>query len=212
MGYITLAELGASSVPTPSSGKDQLYFDSSDGLLKRKSSAGTVTIVSSNEGVYRTVSQANAFVAALSGLSANTFFFTHAGILAVQGASAANGAQGLFYSRTADYSSTSFTTKYRLSAQLHTNATAPTVSYTFGLHAVTGIAGAAGQLTYTIGAATSGSTVVFTTQGASTQGQGNSGDFTIPADGYYAICVVPTGAGAANSAAGFTAQLQMRNV
>jgi hypothetical protein len=217
MGYITLAEIAAASVPTPSAGSDNVYFDSADGLWKKKNSSGTVTVYATNDSVYRTVTQASAFATA-SALTAAVYFPTHAGAVAVTGTSAASAAQGLFYSRTADYSQTTLATKYRIAAQLHVNATAPTITFVMGLHPVTAVAGAAGQLTYTVGAAIAGSTVTYTTPGASSQNgsgatntTGLSGDFAIPADGYYVPAVVPSGAGAANSVVGLTWQLQMRS-
>lgn len=81
-----------------------------------------------------------------------------------------------------------------------------------GVYPITAAAGGSGVLSETIGTVVSGSTVAFTTPSASSQNQGNSGDFTVPADGYYAIGVVGSGTQASNSYLGLTAQLQTRTV
>ncbi len=40
MGYVTLEEIAAASVPTPASGKNNLFFDTAEGALKVKDDVG----------------------------------------------------------------------------------------------------------------------------------------------------------------------------
>lgn len=104
------------------------------------------------------------------------------------------------------------TLAYRLSAVLATNATAPTVSFTYGLYPITAVAGGANVNTMTLGTVVTGSTVLFATPAASTQFQANSGDFTPPVAGYYCLAMACSGTGAANSAVALGANLQRRRV
>jgi len=62
-------------------------------------------------------------------------------------------------------------------------------------------------MTPTIGAVVTGSE----DPGASTQNQGDTGDFTIPADGYYCLGAIASNAQAANSDVLSSAQLMVRN-
>lgn len=120
----------------------------------------------------------------------------------------------VIYFDPADYAASGRTTKCRLRAQLFTNSVAPTVTFTVGLYPVTVFGGGSGAFPFvtTLGAVTSGSTVAFTTPGASNGGaQSNSGDFTGPTAGFYVIGVAVSGAAAANSAEAIRVQLQVRN-
>lgn len=127
-------------------------------------------------------------------------------------ASGATAGLSVFYIDPADFTAGTRTTKYRVRAGCLTNATAPTINYTVGLYPVTAVAGGAATVSITLGAVTAGSTVAFNAQGASTPAQGNSGDFTAPVAGYYALATVVSGTAAANSAAAVRARLQMRQV
>jgi hypothetical protein len=119
-----------------------------------------------------------------------------------------------FYFDPADWAASPRTTKLRVRAQVITNAVAPTVSYTTGLYPVATWGGASGAspTVATISAVVTGSTVAITTPSANTANQGNSGDFTAPASGWYVLAVVPSGTAAANSLQNIEAYLQMRQV
>jgi len=117
-----------------------------------------------------------------------------------------------FYFDDADYSVTSMTTKLRVRGQVLNNGTAwSTVTATFGLYPVT-VSGAAGDLTLTLGTVVTGSTVAIANPSANTVNQGNSGDFAVPADGYYGLGVVLSAAITANAASLLSAHLQVRHV
>lgn len=118
----------------------------------------------------------------------------------------------LLYLDDADYTVGSLSTMLRVRAQCLTNATASTITATVGFHAITACAGSADNFQLTLAAATSGSTVAFASQGASTRAQGNSGDFAFPADGYYCLGLVLSGSMPANSHHMFSAQLQVRHI
>lgn len=168
-------------------------------------------LASPNNGAYKSVYRSGGFATSLGITTANVVFAL--GILTgISSGGAGTAVPDQFYFATGDYTVAGLTQKLRVRAQCVTNATAPTVTITFGLYPITASAGASGQLTFTIGAVVSGSTVAFVTPSASTQNQNNSGDFTVPADGYYALGYVGSGTQAANSAVGLTAQLQTRNV
>lgn len=116
------------------------------------------------------------------------------------------------YFDDADAVTTTLAQKLRLRAQVNTNATAwSSVTATFGLYPVT-FSGGADAFVVTLGTVVAGSTVAIANPGASTTSQGNSGDFTIPADGQYALGVVTSATLTNNAAALLTAQLQYRSV
>lgn len=112
----------------------------------------------------------------------------------------------LLYFAAADSTVSGLTQKLRIRAQHATGVTAPAVTLTLGLYPVTAVS--AGN--FTIGAVTAGSTVAFASTAANTLAQGNSGDFTIPSDGYYCVGVATSGNALGVSALSF--QLQTRNV
>lgn len=115
-----------------------------------------------------------------------------------------------FYFDDADFAVAGKTLKMRLRAQAAVNATKPTIKFTFGLYPVT-VAGGAGVLTVTLGTVVSGSTVEINEPAASTVSQANSGDFTVPVDGAYALGVVTSNTMTVNSAVLMSAQLQIRS-
>jgi hypothetical protein len=118
----------------------------------------------------------------------------------------------LLWLSAADYAVSGLASKLRVRAQLATNAVAPSGNWTVGLHPVSAVAGATGGLTYTIGAAVTGSTVVFTAPAAGSRLQGQTVDFTPPADGFYALGLVTSAAVATSSFVAVAAWLQTRNV
>lgn len=114
----------------------------------------------------------------------------------------------MFYFDDADYTVAGKTQKLRIRAVETTVAAGPAVTLTIGMYPVTAIS--AGALT--VGAVVSGSTVAFASTAANTLAQGNSGDFTIPADGYYVFGVANSGTTAASSGHSLYFQLQSRSV
>jgi hypothetical protein len=147
-----------------------------------------------------------------SALTAATWVFMENGGMAPAAAGQTVAFKGV-YIDDADYTVSGKTTKLRLRAQLSTNATAPGVNFTFGLHVVTVSGGGAGQIqASSIGAAIAGSTVAINAPGGSSQNQGVSTEFNVPADGFYMLGVTPSGAPAANSIQNFNAQLQLKHV
>src|SRR5688500_7100403 len=109
------------------------------------------------------------------GIGVNTLFAT-----------GANATPVAVYLAAADFSLTNRTTKLRLRAQVSTNATAPAITFTFGLYPVT-FAGGTDLLTATLGTVVTGSTVAIASPAASSTTQGNSGDFAFPSDGQYCV-------------------------
>ena len=119
-----------------------------------------------------------------------------------------------FYFDPADRTANTRTTQYRLRAQVITNAVAPATNWTIGLYPVATWGGASGSAptVLTLGTVVTGSTVAVNAPAATTASQGNSGDFTAPAAGWYVFGVVNSGAAAAGSSLVVTAALQARQV
>lgn len=118
----------------------------------------------------------------------------------------------MIYFDDADFTVGGLTQKLRLRALLATNATSlGTQTVTAGLYPVT-VAGTTDNLLFTLGTVVSGSTATFVNPSASTITPAVSGDFTIPADGAYALGFTLSASMANNSAALLSAQLQTRNV
>lgn len=129
------------------------------------------------------------------------------------GSGGATAATAVGYIDPADYGVAGLTTKYRLTATLLTNATAPgTITFTAGFYPVSASAGGADVASFTAGVVTSGSTVAFTNPSASTLNQGNSGDFTAPAANYFSLAVVLSANIAADARTSMRLVLQYRNV
>jgi hypothetical protein len=84
------------------------------------------------------------------------------------------------------------------------------VTLTAGLFPVSSVTGSAGAISATMGAVTAGSTVAFASPSASTVNHGNSGDFTIPANGHYTLGLTLSGNPAVNSHISIAMQLQQR--
>jgi hypothetical protein len=160
-------------------------------------------------GEYRTLHQA-----AGSHTAARVADTYHLGHGDVAGTGNQADAFNIIYIDNADYTTAGVENKLRVLATLHVNNVAPTGNYTIGLHPVTrpGSSGGAGACIYTIGAAVAGSTVTFTTPAADSSNQGNSGDFAMPADGYYILGMVSTATVAGSSHLHITAHLQIHRV
>jgi len=117
----------------------------------------------------------------------------------------------MIYFDDADATATSLIQKLRLRAQVNTNNASPTITFTFGLYPVT-FAGGTDTFTVTLGTVVSGSTVAIASPAATSTTSANSGDFTIPSDGQYALGLVTSATMTTASAALLTAQLQTRSV
>lgn len=130
---------------------------------------------------------------------------------AVTAAADGVGGRSIFYLDPADWAAGSVvsrTTKLRVRAWVVPNSTQPNTTFTVGLYPVTGSSGADPDAT--LGTVVTGSTVALSSFTNSTPKQGNSGDFTCPAAGFYALAVVLAGSSAASSATLVAAALQMR--
>jgi hypothetical protein len=104
-------------------------------------------------------------------------------------------------------------TKLNLQIALAVNDVAPTGNYTFGLYPITrpATSGGIGLDIYTLGTVVTGSTVLFTAPAADGLLTGASGDFAIPADGFYVVGFVSTAAVAASSHLHMVSYLRYRN-
>lgn len=106
------------------------------------------------------------------------------------------------------------TAKLNVSAQLYVNDVALfTGTFIVGLYPFTrpGTSGGVGVNIYTLGTVVPGSQVTFTNPAADLRAQGESGLFTLPADGFYCLGVITSATVAANSLAHVTAQLKIAN-
>lgn len=165
-------------------------------------------IASPNNVAYRTIYQGIGTVT--TGKTAGTYLFippASGASITPAGSFEVGSGTGLyfFHFAAADYAVASKTQKLRLRSQIGIGGTAATITYTLGLYPLTISAGK-----WAGGSVTSGSTVALVNPTLNTVSQGNSGDFTIPADGAYAVCVVLSGT--ANVFADLSFQLQTRSV
>lgn len=155
---------------------------------------------------YRTL--LNVAATQVAATAAVDYFFGAGGVLQKETVDG-NLPQGLYFD-DADYTITGRTPKLRVRAQCYTNNTAPAITIAVNLYPISSVAGGPANVAQaTLGAAVSGSVVSFASPGANTLSQGVSGDFTIPADGFYCLGVTFSGVSAANSAFGVNAELQL---
>lgn len=131
-------------------------------------------------------------------------------LLVLTGANVA-GALSMLYLAMADHTVLGIPAKFQVRGQLATNAVAPGGNWTFGLHPVSATAGAAGGLTYTIGAAVTGSTAQIATPAASSRLRVVGAEFDPPADGFYCLGLVTSAALATAGFVAVTADLRVRN-
>jgi len=113
----------------------------------------------------------------------------------------------------ADFPAGARSVKYRVRAQLVVNATASATTHTVGLYPISAFGGGSGAIPNinTLGAVVAGSTVALSSAVASSSPEGNSGDFSAPAAGYYCLAV-NSGGTSANSLITLLAELQVRQV
>lgn len=141
-------------------------------------------------------------------VAAQTQWMGPSGATVSSGNVSANAA--FMYIDPADFAVTSKTTEFRLRITGFTNTVAPVSSFTFQMAPINSVAGSAGALTLTLGAGT-GSTVVFTTPGASSRMQSVSTTFSLSAN-WYAITAINSALTATNSASFWRADLQVHNI
>jgi len=159
-------------------------------------------IASPGNAVYRLLHQvASAFGA---GTAAATYLQTLGNLTNAVNGTAVTAAP---YLDPVDFAVSGKTARYRLQAQVLTNAVAPGVNLTFGLYPVSTVKGAAGGITFNVGTVITGSTVAINAPAKESLNQGNSGDFTAPAANFYVIGCVVSGTTAASSWINTSAQL-----
>lgn len=166
---------------------------------------------STNNVTYKTIAD---YRVVFSNVDATgTFFAGEDGVKLGTGVAGNRPIQSLIDFVPADYAVSAKTTKLRVRAQIAVNGTAAgTAVLTMGLYPITISDGGAVLIKYNAGTVVSGSTVAPATT-INTFNRGNSGDFTAPGEGGYALaCAITTAAVAANSICIVTAQLQVRNV
>lgn len=182
----------------------------------------TGTLPTANGGMdtatYHTILQAQGWLN--SATTANTFWL-------VTGTSQINtctsGGSGnaimpaMIYISSSDYPTVNgLAPKLRIRANLYVNNTAPTGTWTFGLYPMTspgaGNSGGVGVRAHTIGTVVSGSNGASqATPAAATNYNLTSSDFALPANGWYAICIVTNATIATNSTVQLDAKLQLHN-
>lgn len=166
-------------------------------------------LASANNSVYKTLLSSGGVLS--TDRIAGTYTFTEAGSLLASGSTVGGNGLTAIYLDDADYSVGSLTAKLRMRAQVSTNATQPTLTFTVGLYPVT-VTGAADAITATLGTVVSGSTVAIASPAASTVTSGVGSDFNIPADGLYVMGVVTSATLTNNNVSLVNMSLQTRNV
>lgn len=164
-------------------------------------------LASPNNGVYRTVVNAGGLFTADA--TTGVQLFTTSGLFVGSGVSSSV-ALALFHLQAAAFSVAGKTTRLRVSILVGENATVSGATFTAGLYPVT-IAGAADAVTVTAGTVVATSTAAVAAPSTNSLTNANSSDFTMPADGAYALGVNVTGTHGANAAANITARLTFRH-
>lgn len=116
------------------------------------------------------------------------------------------------YFDDADYSASEVTQKLRIRAYIACNKVTAAIKFTFGLYPMTINEGSNDQLAINAGAVVGGSTVEISEPVAKTFTTAVGSDFTVPADGAYALGCVTSGTLTNNSLLFLAAQLQTRSV
>lgn len=173
-------------------------------------------LAASTQAAYRTILSVNGSLPN-DAASANYIMYQD-GSMVASPASITSGVTGkpipaLLNLVAADWTVASLTPKLQTRLAIGPNATAPAENFALSLYPVT-IAGAADTLTFTLGAAVSGSgTTNMVTPGASAFTTAvTSADFTLPSNGVYALGLATSGTLANNSAVAVSGQLMVRNV
>jgi hypothetical protein len=183
-------------------------------LLNSSNKILDTSLASPSNAAYRTL---HAMACFQLSASANTYIMAvNNGTPVVSGADLVSGSSLnpplIFDFNKADYEVGDKTQKLCIRVQLGTNATAPGITYTFGLYPVSAMGGATSTVTMTLGMVVSGSTVAFASPSSSALTRKSSGDFTIPSDGAYVLGFVASGSPAANARTLLSAQIQTRSV
>lgn len=167
-------------------------------------------LASPNNGTYRHLARVSAILH--DGQSAFTGGFSGGGFFGSGVNQAATGMDvALLYLAAADFAVAGKTTKLRVRAQALCNDNGFGQTATIGLYPVTSDFGSGPDtIKLTLGTVVSGSTVAFSSLSADSENQGNSGDFTIPADGYYVLGCVLSAAVTSDCRVLLSAQLQQR--
>lgn len=159
---------------------------------------------------YKTIAFANGAATGIGSISTAKTVFRQDAAIHTGGAVAQPAV--MFYYDPADYAISGKTTKLRVRAGMSTNATSPAITVTAGLYPISTPGGGAGVGGFTIGTVVTGSTVARALTASNSLDGSNSGDFTPPSAGWYALGVVGSGTQAANSWIGVNLQLQVRHV
>lgn len=186
--------------------KIKTFISSWNGKLNAENDLEDSGIASPNNSAYRTIFSGN--TAVRLEVAAATYVLETA---VVASGSSTSQTPNVFSFAKADYEVAGKTQKLRIRAQTLTNATKPTIKFTVGLYPVT-VAGGANEIAVTLGTVVSGSTIEFNEPAASTVTAKETSDFTIPADGVYALGVVTSAKLTASNFTGIAAQLQTRSV
>lgn len=194
--------------------RDVVNGQLTNGNLSGSAGITDANLASPNNSAYRTILQTNC---SLNGNANGAVFLMggsqDSGIPFRSGTartmSTGSSPPDIIYFDDADYTVAGKTQKLRIRAQLCTNATAPGKAFTVALYPLT-VAGAANEITYTVGTVVASSLLIFSAPSASTITSGVVSDFTIPSDGAYVLCVVPGGTPTSDSITTVHAQLQTR--
>ena len=183
--------------------------------VEEKTIADT-NLVSPNNVAYRTLLFAQQMIS--NDREAGTYLIANgfSGVSIVSGGLVSGSGNPLgvlpyLYFDSSDYSVNGKTQKLRLRAQVAVNTAKPTIKFTVGLYPVAP-AGAADQMTLTLGTVVGGSTVEISEPPASAVANGVGSDFAAPSNGAYMLGVVTSGALTNNSLVLISAQLQTRHV
>lgn len=143
-------------------------------------------------------------------LGSGTYLLTN-GSLVASGVSAAT-VPRLHIPSATDYAITSRTTKLRVQATIATNVSPTVTAITFGLYVISGLgASAANAVTYTLGAAVSGSTVALTpSSGLAQRSASTAFNYSLLASG--SPYVLGFNIGASLAGVHGTVELQIQNV
>ena len=169
-------------------------------------------LASPNNSTYKLVDRIKTILSAIPSTSTN--YLTSSGY-AASGSSHAGAIQVSNTLRidASDFAVNGMTTKMRVKVATQTGGDPVTVTTTFGLYPITATVIGAGFIGQTLGSVVSGSTIAIVSSGTSnTLANGNSGDFTIPSDGYYCLGFATSGTPSPGSQMMVDCALEVRNV